>query len=180
MRKIIWLFGLLSGLLIGAGFFVNIGDTATNFGSSEVLRYILMVLVFGIFLYFASRVLQLRHFNGEINFSRSFIAGFYIVLMASVVYSILWEIYFINHGEQYVQGYLNEMKARLEESNLGQLEVESRFANQETIMASYKDSFIVRFGLTMAEIFPIGILIALAIAIFYSFVEKRSESELTE
>lgn len=178
MRKIIWLFGLLCGLLIGAGFFVNIGDTATNFGSSEVLRYVLMVLVFGIALYFASRILQVRHFKGEINFSRSFIAGFYIILIGSVVYSLMWEVYFINHGEQYVQGYLADMKERLDSSNLGQLEVQSRYANQETIMASYKDSFIVRFGLTMAEIFPIGILIALAIAIFYSFVEKRSESEL--
>ncbi len=176
MRKVIWLFGLLSGLLIGAGFFVNIGNSALNSGSSEVLRYTLMVIVFGIVLFAASRILQTRHFNGEINFSRSFIAGFYIVLIASVAYSIMWEIYFSQHGEQYTNNYLKEMKERLLDSGLGQLEVESRYANQEQIMNSYRDNFIVRFGLTMAEIFPIGILLALVNAIYYSFVEKRSQN----
>lgn len=176
MRKIVWLFGVLSGLIIGAGFFVNVGSSALNSGSSEFLRYALMIIVFGIALFASSRMLQARQFKGEINFSRSFIAGFYIVLIASVIYSIMWEVYFTQHGADYVANYLAEMKERLAASGLGQLEVESRYANQETIMSSYRDNFIVRFGLTMAEIFPIGIFLALLNAIYYSFVEKRSEN----
>lgn len=175
MRKIIWLFGVLSGLLIGAGFFVNIGKSALNSSSSDVLRYALMFIVLGLAVYLSVRYIQQRLLSGEINFSRAFIIGFFIILIASVVYALMWEIYFINHGHDYVEGYLKQIKDRLDDSALGQLEAQTRFANQREIMESYEGNFIVRFGLTMAEIFPIGLLLALVNGIYYSVQAVRRE-----
>ncbi|QNR24357.1 DUF4199 domain-containing protein [Croceimicrobium hydrocarbonivorans] len=175
MRKIIWPFGLLSGLIIGSGFFINVGNSDLNSGSSEILRYLFMILVFGLILFFAVRLLQQKVFLGEINFSRAFIGGFYIVLIASVVYALMWELYFANHGHEYVSAYLAKMKERLDASSLGQLEIESRYTNQKQIMQSYEDSFLVRFGLTTAEIFPIGLIIALANAFYYSVLARKTE-----
>lgn len=175
MRKIIWIFGLLSGLLIGSGFFVNIGSSALNSSSSETLRYALMFIVLGLSVFSAVRLVQQRLLAGEMNFSRAFLLGFYIILIASVVYALMWEIYFINHGQDYVQNYLAEIKRRLEDSSLGQLEIETRYSNQREIMASYEENMLVRFGLTMAEIFPIGLFLALLNGIYYSIKAIREE-----
>lgn len=175
MRKIIWLYGVLAGLLIGAGFFVNIGSSALNSSSSETLRYALMVIVLGLAVVLAVRYIQLRMLAGEMNFSRAFIIGFYIIIIASVIYALMWEIYFINHGHDYVTSYLNEIQERLKSSSLGQLEIETRFSNQREIMESYENNFIVRFGLTLAEIFPIGLIIALLNGIYYSIQAIKNE-----
>jgi len=177
MRNTIWLFGLLSGLIIGSGFFINIGNSSVNSGPSELIRYALMFLVFGGALFLAARSLQNRQYSGEINFSSAFVAGFYIIIIGSVVYSLMWEIYFANHGEDYVKEYLAATKQKLESSDLGQLEIENRYANQEAIMESYGSNFLVRFGITMAEIFPIGLLLALVNAIYFSFIEKKNERQ---
>ncbi len=175
MRKIIWFFGILSGLIIGAGFFVNTGSSALNSSSSETLRYALMLIVLGLAVFLSVRYIQQKVLSGEMNFSRSFLVGFYIIIIASVVYALMWEIYFVQHGHEYVSNYLAEIKERLDDSSLGQLEIENRFANQREIMESYEGNFMVRFGLTIAEIFPIGLLLALVNGIYFSVQAMKAE-----
>ncbi len=175
MRKIIWLFGIVSGLITGAAFFVNVGQSSLNSSSFETLRYALIILVFGLAAFFAVRYIQQKLLLGEMNFSRAFLIGFFIIIIASVVHCLMWEIYFINHGHDYVENYLIEIKERLENSSLGQLEIENRYSNQKEIMESYEKYFIVRFGLSFVEVFLIGLIIALVNGIYHSVQAVKRE-----
>jgi hypothetical protein len=175
MRRIIWLFGVATGLFIGSNFFLNIGGENIDFERGELLGFILMVLAFGIALFYSTKLVKDRHLNGEIDFSKAFISGFFIILIASVIYALMWEIYFTIHGDAYVDNYLEKMKAAFKDSDLGQLDVQTRIRNRTAIMESYRESFIVRFGLTVAEAFPIGIGMALVNSIYYSFLGRKVE-----
>jgi len=55
--------------------------------------------------------------------------------------------------------------------------IESRLAAQSQVMESYRESLMVRFSLTMTEIFPIGLLMSLLNGGLQSFIARKKESK---
>lgn len=177
MRKIVWISGTLAGVLLGSNFFLSDSLSESNYNSMEAMGFASMFLVFALTLFFGVQRINSLKYSGHIKFSQAFVASIYIVLIASVIYTLMWEVYFQNHGDAFVDSYLENLEHTLNNSTLNPETIEGRLSSQTQVMESYRDSLMVRFSLTMTEIFPIGLLMALLNGILQSFLARKRESK---
>ncbi len=177
MRKIVWVSGLSSGLLIGSNFFISPALSGENYDSLEWLGFSSMFLFLGLALFFGVKRINSEKYHGHIQFSQAFVASIYIVLIASVVYTLMWELYFQSSGADFVQNYLTSIEEKLKPSTLDPEVIESRLASQRQVMESYQESLLVRFSLTVTEIFPVGLLLSLLNGFLQSYLARRQESK---
>ncbi len=178
MRKIIWITGLIAGLLIGLNFFLGNSLSDSNYDRMEVMGFATMFVVFALSLFLGVQRIDKVHYGGHVTFAQAFVASFYIVLIASAVYTIMWEIYFSSHGQEFVDNYLEHLSETMNESGLAPDVIEERIDSQTQVMEAYRDQLLVRVGLTMAEIFPIGLLMALLNGFVQSRLARRRESKV--
>lgn len=98
--------------------------------------------------------------GGSITFWKGCQIGILIALMASVFYALTWEYTFRNLGVEFLDkmmgGHYEEMKAS------GATDAD--IANQKAMMVSYKESAVIRFGWSLIEIFPVGLVVTLICA----------------
>ena len=177
MRRIIWIAGLASGILIGSNFFLSENLSGPNYDSMELRGYLSMFIIFALSLFLGVRQVDKSKYDGHIKFSQAFVASLYIVLIASIVYTLMWEIYFQNNGDAFVDGFIDNVEKTLRNSDLDADTIESRLAAQSQVMESYRESLMVRFSLTMTEIFPIGLLMSLLNGGLQSFIARKKESK---
>src|SRR5687768_1294975 len=110
MKKVVLVYGLLSGLIVialGIVAQMSLGDHSMVTGYAAMILSLLMVF-FGIKSY------RDQHQGGNITFGRAFKVGILISLIASVFYVVGWEIYsslyMPNFMEDYSVKMLEEMK----------------------------------------------------------------------
>jgi hypothetical protein len=96
--------------------------------------------------------------------------GILITLVASVIYAAGWMIYFnlSEDAQQFPEKYLAYMAEKMQESGKPQAEIDAEIAGYKEHMPAYKNP-VVMFGVTLMEIFPVGLLITL----FSAFILKR-------
>lgn len=165
MRKLIFTFGLLAGVITSALGFVLWSlckNGIVSFDKSEIVGYSIMVIALSM-IFFGVKSYRDHHLNGAITFLKALRVGLLITLVASLVYAAVWEMYLqISPGGQeafmqiYTEHYLNSMKSK--GAALAEIERMTRRFDEMTQM--YKNP-VIRFGMTLLEILPVGIIISL-------------------
>jgi hypothetical protein len=102
--------------------------------------------------------------GGKITFFKGLKVGIMISLIAAVCYAVSWEIYCRTVGadeflQKYTVYYLDKMKA----DGAADAEIEKARVEGEQFMEMYKNVF-VRFGFSLIEIMPVGIIVTLVSA----------------
>lgn len=180
MRKIVWTFGIIAGIISGGIFFLDIpepGETM-NFEDGKIWGYVSMIVALST-IFFA--VWQYRRTTPEksVGFKKSFLIGFYITLIASVMYAIGWEIYFNLYAADFGDQYVTFQQEQLESQGKTADEIETILAPQRETMEMYSENFLFRFGLTFLEIFPVGLIVSLLVAtIFGVFMRPKAQVEV--
>lgn len=134
-----------------------------DFEKGEVIGYTAMILSFTM-IYFGVRHYRDKKQEGIISFKNAFLNGLVIVLVASLIYVVGWEIYYPNFQEQFAEQYGAHLMAKLEEDGLSAEEIRMEQQKMDQWMENYNNPFI-RIGITFMEIFPIGLIIALFTAL---------------
>jgi hypothetical protein len=162
MKKIIITYGVISGLITGGLMLVTMPlfvSGAVSIDHGLWIGYTGMVIALSL-VFFGIKSFRDNYAGGHITFGRGFLIGLGITLIASVFYVIAWEITFARSGEWFMQqwsdGELNKVKAN------GATESQIQEAKQkwEEFSQLYQNP-LIRFGMTMMEIFPVGIVISL-------------------
>lgn len=165
MKRIIISFGLISGLIITGIMIYTIAMcyNKDDFEGNMVLGYASMILAFS-FIFIGVKNYRDKYSNGLINFGKAFKIGFYISLVASTVYVVVWLIdYYVfipDFMDKYTTYVLKETKA----DGASLAELNEKAAEMADYKELYKNPlFVVLF--TYSEILPVGLLIALISAL---------------
>jgi hypothetical protein len=164
MKNIVLRNGIISGVIV-AGLMVTgiiLMKDNPDFKSAEILGYLGMLLSFSFI--FVAIIQQRKAQEGTITFGKALQVGVLVSLIAGLIYACTWEIYFTNWGSNFMEVYTNDSLQKLAESGASAEAIELAKQQSQAMVENYKNPFF-RFGMTLVEIVPLGIVISLIAAL---------------
>lgn len=165
MKKVVLVYGLIAGAIVGGMMFLTmplLTDGTIDFGKGELIGYSTMVIALSM-VFFGVKSYRDNHLAGTITFGKGFQVGILITLLASVMYALSWEIVYSQIGERFMEMMNHHYELDMRVNGATEAEIQKSMED----MASFKELYqnpIIRFGMTLMEIFPVGLLITLVSA----------------
>jgi hypothetical protein len=161
MKKNILIYGLISGLVVAALMAVNLGmvSKSGNFDNSVLIGYASMIIAFSL-VFVGIKNFRDKYNGGLISFGKAFKVGFFITLIASTIYVIVWLIeehfFFPDFIDKYTA---NEIK-KLNASGISAAKLASKTKELEEAKEMYKNPAL-KILFTYLEILPVGLIVTL-------------------
>ena len=164
MQKIILKYGLIAGgivsviMLLGTVLWM---DAAFHSEYGELIGYTTMLIALSV-IFFGIKSYRDNLSKGTVGFGKGVQIGLLITAIAAVMYAGSWEIALKtqpklgNYMEEYTAKYLEKMKAQ----GASEAEVQKQAEEMAVWNERYKNP-LIRFGMVMMEILPVGIIITL-------------------
>lgn len=175
MRRIVWIFGIIGGLINGAMFFVLMPtDGQMDFEGGELAGYLTMIVALSV-IFFAVKQYKDKQPDGKVGFLKAFLVGLYVTLIASVIYVLAWEVYYQTFAPNFADQYVEYMSEALAQQGKSEAQIAEEIAETASMMETYKNNTLVRMGITFTEIFPVGLIISLLTAATFAFILKPKD-----
>jgi hypothetical protein len=136
------------------------GVMTTTF--SPLVGYGTMVIALSM-VFFGIKSYRDNYQNGAIGFWKGFQVGLLISLIASLMYALTWETYMQSRPasaatfmEKHTESVINKVK----EKGASADKIEQEIKEMDDMMKLYRNP-VFRFGFTILEILPVGIVITL-------------------
>lgn len=165
MNKIILTNGLIAGAIVSLMFLIShpfVDDGTISMTNGMLVGYTSMVIALSV-IFFAVRTYRDRHLAGKISFGRGFKIGILITLVAAVMYCLTWEVYYNVAASDFIEKWNAYEIGEMQKAGASSTEIENAKADQAKFAQLYKNP-VVRFGFTMMEILPVGLIISLVSA----------------
>ena len=162
MRKQILTYGVISGAIVSGLVFASFpfwNSGVINFDNGELVGYTTMVLALSV-VFFGIKSCRDTLFDGSITFWKAFRIGLLISLIASCMYAIAWEISYHTFASGFMERMTEYNLQKIRSGGPSEEELQRAVEEMEQFSALYKNVFF-RFGITIAEILPVGIVITL-------------------
>lgn len=159
MKRIIWLYGSISGAVIIGSMIVTMNVAGLD---SEWLGYLTMIVALSVIFLGVKRYRD-QELGGVIRFGTAFMLGLGIAAVASIVYVILWEVYLSATDYAFIQDYTQSILAAREAEGLSGNALQVEIDSMSELEAQYANP-LFRLPMTFMEIFPVGLVVALAAA----------------
>lgn len=165
MRKITLIFGLLAGVIVSIFLAVIMAlceNGAVNVDNSDLIGYGSMVIALSM-VFFGVKSYRDNYLNGAIKFGKGLQIGLLITLIASLVYAAAGEAYYQASPESQLalmDKYADHYVARMREKGASPAEIDQKAKEMADLKEMYKNP-LIRFGMTLAIILPVGVVIAL-------------------
>lgn len=158
-------FGVIGGVLLSA--FLLFGmllwqKGAVDFDTGEIWGYTTMLVSMSA-IFFGVKSYRDKQLKGTIRFWKAFQMGLFISLVAAVMYAATWEVYRTTQPENYSRFVTEYQQCEIDKVKVGggtQAEVDAKTQQMADFMKMYKNP-AVRFGFTILEVMPVGILVSL-------------------
>jgi hypothetical protein len=178
MKKTVLICGLIAGLIstslyIGLMLLGKAGDM--DFKHGMIYGYTLMILAFS-FIFVGTKITRDKYNGGTISFGRAFLVGFYITLIASTIYVVVWLIDFHFFIPDFAEKYSAHILESLRASGASQEEIARQSAKTASFSEMYKNPLFNAL-LTYSEIVPVGLLVSLISA--WALKRKRRQGFAT-
>jgi len=164
MRRIVLIFGLISGAIAAALMWILVGVVNTgaiNFDNGMIWGYASMIIALSLVFF---GVKSYRDNNGgRITFAKGLQVGILISLISAVCYAASWELYYKSSGQEFLQKYTAHYLDKMKSEGASDAEVEKARVESAQVMDMYKN-FFVRLGMTLMEILPVGVVVTLVSA----------------
>jgi hypothetical protein len=166
MARIILLFGVISGVVVGGSLLLSslVGEQAEF---SVWIGYLLMLLALSL-IFIAVRRYRDEYRHGQITFVRGLLVGAGITLVASCFYVAAWELALVLTDYAFIDDYgetLLEQAAAAPQPQRAEREAEIA-----AMQARYRNP-LFRLPVTFLEIFPVGLLVS---AVCAGLLRRRS------
>ena len=164
MRKIVLVYGGIAGILMISMFIVSFSlmeQGILTFANSELFGYSTMIVVLSL-IFFGVKSFRDKHNSGTMTFGKGFKVGISIAAVASLFYAGGWEVYYNSTDlkETFMQRYTDLTIKKMQHDGKSQEEIDKKREEMKMFAEWYKNPFI-RFGMTLLEIFPVGLVITL-------------------
>ena len=162
MKRIVLIYGIIAGVIVGAMLLITMPlyeNGTLKLDNGELLGYTTMVIALSM-VFFGVKSYRDNHLSGSITFGTALKVGLLITLVAALMYAFSWEIsYNTMKGDLVTQmGEKHIEKIKAEGATEAAL-IEAK-KKMDDFGLMYRNPFI-RFGITLMEIAPVGILISL-------------------
>jgi hypothetical protein len=110
MRKNVFIFGSLAGLIITANmvYWSTVCTNNPEFESNDALGYAGMIISFS-FIFFGIKNYRDKQNDGVITFGQGFRMGFFMALIASTIYVGVWLIHYHFFVPEFVDQYIHHV-----------------------------------------------------------------------
>lgn len=164
MRNMILKYGAIAGAIVGVPLFLL---TVTVPGKippaiGMAIGYLTMLIAFSAVFVAIKRWRDVDR-GGVVRFLPAFGLGLGIVALASVIYVIAWEAALAASGADFIGEYAREMIAQKQAAGASAAEIAKFTAEMDAFRAQYANP-LFRYAITLTEIFPVGLLVALVSA----------------
>lgn len=160
MKKVIITYGLIGGVIVSAimlGSHPLLDKGIINYDNGMLIGYGSMVIALSM-VFFGVKSYRDQHAGGAISFWQGVKIGMLITLVASVMYALTWEVYYNTAAgdftEKYTQHYIDKMASE----GASQAAIDEKRAEMESFNELYENP-LIRFGVTLMEILPVGVII---------------------
>jgi hypothetical protein len=165
MRKVTFIFGLLAGVIVSVFMVIITGMCANgtiSLDSSDFIGYGSMVIALSM-IFFGIKSYRDNYQKGTIKFGKGLQVGMLITLVAALIYAAAGEVYYQADPElqaafmdKYADHHINKMK----EKGALPAEIDQKVKEMAELKEMQKNP-VIRFGIALAIILPVGIVIAL-------------------
>ena len=162
MKKIVLIYGLIAGVIVGAMMMITMPlyESGTlKFDNGEWLGYTTMVIALSM-IFFGVKSYRDNHLGGSITFGNALKVGLLITLVAALIYAFSWEITRLNMKGDFMALYGEKQMEKMKTSGATEAALVEAKKKMDDFATMYRNPFI-RFGFTLMEISPVGILISL-------------------
>jgi hypothetical protein len=167
MKKIIVVYGLIAGLIVSAVMVVSTGmycnNPNANMTQSMIYGFTAMIVAFSM-AFVGIRNFRNKLNAGVISFGKAFQIGILIVLIASTIYVLAWEIdyhlFFPDFGDKYAGKMIEAAKSK----GVTSAELAKTTTEMNNFKVQYKNP-LYRIFMTYIEILPLGVVITLISAL---------------
>ncbi len=158
MGRIIAVYGVIAGVVVAVGMFININFVA-SYGAMGMVAGYLSMLVALIFVFVGVKRYRDVHLGGVIRFWKAVGVGLGIGLVASLFYVLSWEVYMWRSGGTYLTDYIARTVEDMRVAGKPAAEVAKFSADMGAMAERYKNP-LFRMALTLTEILPVALLVA--------------------
>ncbi len=162
MKKIVLIYGLIAGVIVGAMMMITMPlyESGTlKLENGEWLGYTTMVIALSM-VFFGMKSYRDNHLGGSITFGNALKVGLLITLIAALIYAFSWEITRLNMKGDFMTLYGEKQIEKMKIEGATEAALIEAKKKMDDFGLMYKNPFI-RFGITLMEIAPVGILISL-------------------
>ena len=162
MKRIVLVNGVIAGLIV-SGIMVIIHplieDGTIGYDNGTFVGYASMVLALSM-IFAGIKTYRDQVLKGAISFGEAVKVGLLITVVASVMYAVTWDIYYRVAASDFSEKYAAHYIEKMEKEGASQEEIASMRTEMEAFNEMYRNTFI-RFGITLIEIVPVGLIITL-------------------
>jgi len=167
MQRNAIVFGLISGLIISTFMAASMYYcyTSGSFEGSMLVGYASMLVAFS-FIFVGVKNFRDKFNDGFISFGKAFQLGFFIALIASTMYVLMWTLEYNLVMPDFMDKYSAMTLEKAREAGATAAELEEKMAEIQMGKDLYKNPLSMIL-ITYAEILPVGLLVALAAALVF-------------
>jgi hypothetical protein len=161
MKRIVIIFGLISGVISSALMFLTLPlmhTGAVNFSNGYILGYTSIVLSF-LLVVFGIRTYRENN-GGTISFGRAFSVGILITLISCVFYVASWEVIYFKIMPDFADKYAAHAIGEMREKGATDSAIAAKKVEMEK-MKTMLNNPLLNAAMTFIEPFPVGLLITL-------------------
>lgn len=159
MTRIVLIFGLISGAIAATLMWIMLAAMRTGaIGHGMLLGYASMIISLSL-VFFGIKSFRDNN-GGRISFFKGLQVGILISLICAVCYAASWELYYRTSGGNFMEEYSAQYVAQMKEKGASDTEIANTQKEMADLGELYKN-FFVRFGMTLMEIVPVGLVVAL-------------------
>jgi Protein of unknown function (DUF4199) len=164
MTKIVLIFGLISGAIAAALMWLLVTivkNDGIDFDNALIWGYATMIVALSL-VFFGIKSYRDNN-GGRITFLKGLQVGILISLVSAVCYAASWEIYYPTTGQEFMQKYTAYYLDKMRKEGASDAEIEKARVEGEQLIEQNKN-FFIRFGITLTEILPVGVIVTLVSA----------------
>ena len=165
MKRIVIIFGLLSGAVSSAMMFLTlplVNNGTVNNHNGEVIGYTAIFLSF-LLVFFGIRSSRENAGGGTITFGRAFSVGIIITLISCVFYVASWEIIYFKMMPDFLDKYAARSIAEMREKGASADAIAAKTKELATMKEMYNKP-LINAAITFIEPFPVGLIVTLVSA----------------
>jgi Protein of unknown function (DUF4199) len=165
MKRIVITYGVISGLITGGLMLATMplyDKGILNFDNGALVGYTGMVISLSL-VFFGIKSFRDNQAGGSVTFGKAVLIGMLITMIASVFYAMAWEVSYANMGDRFVQQWTDHALEKLQTGGATEADIQAARADWKSFGEMYKNP-LIRFGMTLFEILPVGLVISLVSA----------------
>ncbi len=161
MKKVAITYGFIAGTIVSTMMFVTMSlyKGGVDLQNGEIIGYSTMIIALAM-VFFGIKSYRDNYSGGVISFLKGAQVGLLITLFASMMYALSWEVVYSRTGEEFTKKTTERHFENLKKEGISEIKMEEEKKKWSSFSEMYKNP-IIRFGVTLLEIAPVGIVITL-------------------